>query len=29
MWVAIGAAFRDLGYSGARVVVLTGAGGNL
>jgi 2-(1,2-epoxy-1,2-dihydrophenyl)acetyl-CoA isomerase len=27
MWVAIGAAFRDLAYSGARVVILTGAGG--
>ena len=26
MWVAIGAAFRELAYSGARVVVLTGAG---
>jgi 2-(1,2-epoxy-1,2-dihydrophenyl)acetyl-CoA isomerase len=28
MWVALGAAFRDLGYSDARVIVLTGAGGN-
>jgi 2-(1,2-epoxy-1,2-dihydrophenyl)acetyl-CoA isomerase len=28
MWVAIGAAFREISYSGARVVVLTGAGGN-
>jgi enoyl-CoA hydratase/carnithine racemase len=28
MWVAIGAAFREIAYSGARVVVLTGAGGN-
>jgi enoyl-CoA hydratase/carnithine racemase len=28
MWVAIGAAFRDISYSGARVVVLTGAGGD-
>jgi 2-(1,2-epoxy-1,2-dihydrophenyl)acetyl-CoA isomerase len=28
MWVALGAAFRDVAYSGARVVVLTGAGGN-
>ncbi|HXY93110.1 MAG TPA: enoyl-CoA hydratase-related protein [Acidimicrobiia bacterium] len=28
MWVALGAAFRDASYSGARVVVLTGAGGN-
>ncbi len=28
MWVAIGAAFRELAYSGARVVVLTGAGGD-
>ena len=27
MWVAIGAAFRELAYSGARVVLLTGAGG--
>lgn len=27
MWVAIGAAFRELAYSGARVVVLAGAGG--
>jgi enoyl-CoA hydratase/carnithine racemase len=28
MWVAIGATFRDLASSGARVVVLTGAGGD-
>ncbi|MGH8977823.1 MAG: enoyl-CoA hydratase/isomerase family protein [Acidimicrobiia bacterium] len=28
MWVAIGAAFRELAYSGARVVLLTGANGN-
>jgi 2-(1,2-epoxy-1,2-dihydrophenyl)acetyl-CoA isomerase len=28
MWVAIGAAFRDVAYSGARVVILTGAGGD-
>ena len=28
MWVAIGAAFRDVAYSGTRVVVLTGAGGD-
>ena len=27
MWVALGAAFRELSYSGARAVVLTGAGG--
>ncbi len=27
MWVAIGAAFRDLAYSGTRVIVLTGASG--
>jgi enoyl-CoA hydratase/carnithine racemase len=27
MWVALGAAFRDIAYSGARVVLLTGAGG--
>jgi enoyl-CoA hydratase/carnithine racemase len=27
MWVALGASFRDLAYSGARVVLLTGAGG--
>ena len=27
MWVALGAIFRDLGYSGARAVVLTGADG--
>jgi enoyl-CoA hydratase/carnithine racemase len=28
MWVAIGATFRDLSWSGARAVVLTGAGGD-
>jgi len=28
MWVAIGAAFREISYSGARVVIVTGAGGN-
>jgi 2-(1,2-epoxy-1,2-dihydrophenyl)acetyl-CoA isomerase len=28
MWVALGATFRDLSYSGARVIVLTGANGN-
>jgi 2-(1,2-epoxy-1,2-dihydrophenyl)acetyl-CoA isomerase len=28
MWVAIGAAFREVSYSGARVVLLTGAGGH-
>src|SRR5688500_3699373 len=28
MWVALGAAFRDLSYSGTRAVVLTGTGGN-
>jgi 2-(1,2-epoxy-1,2-dihydrophenyl)acetyl-CoA isomerase len=28
MWVALGAAFRDVAYSGSRVVVLTGAGGD-
>ncbi len=28
MWVALGATFRDLSWSGARVIVLTGAGGN-
>ncbi len=28
MWVAIGAAFREIAYSGARVAILTGAGGN-
>jgi enoyl-CoA hydratase/carnithine racemase len=28
MWVALGATFRELGYSGVRVVVLTGAGDN-
>jgi 2-(1,2-epoxy-1,2-dihydrophenyl)acetyl-CoA isomerase len=28
MWVAIGATFREVGYSGARVVVLTGANGD-
>jgi 2-(1,2-epoxy-1,2-dihydrophenyl)acetyl-CoA isomerase len=27
MWVSIGAAFRDLAYSGTRVIILTGAGG--
>jgi len=27
MWVALGATFRDLAYSGTRAVVLTGAGG--
>ncbi len=27
MWVAIGASFRDLAYSGTRAIVLTGAGG--
>jgi 2-(1,2-epoxy-1,2-dihydrophenyl)acetyl-CoA isomerase len=27
MWVALGATFRDLAYSGSRVVVLTGSGG--
>jgi enoyl-CoA hydratase/carnithine racemase len=27
MWVALGAAFRELGHSGVRAVVLTGAGG--
>ena len=27
MWVAIGAVFQDLRYSGARAVVITGAGG--
>src|ERR1019366_3244156 len=27
MWVALGATFRDLAYSGTRVIVLTGAGG--
>lgn len=27
MWVALGATFRELAYSGARVVLLTGAGG--
>ncbi len=27
MWVAIGETFRDIAYSGARAVVLTGAGG--
>src|SRR5207253_2935967 len=26
MWVAIGAAFRELSYSGVRAIVLTGAG---
>ena len=28
MWVALGATFRDLSWSGARAVVLTGAGGD-
>ncbi len=28
MWVALGATFRDLGHSGSRAIVLTGAGGN-
>ena len=28
MWVALGATFRELSYSGTRVVVLTGAGGD-
>ncbi len=28
MWVALGAIFREVSYSGARVVVLTGAGGD-
>jgi enoyl-CoA hydratase/carnithine racemase len=28
MWAALGATFRDVSYSGARVVVLTGAGDN-
>lgn len=28
MWVALGGTFRDLGHTGARAVVLTGAGGN-
>ena len=27
MWVALGATFRDLAYSGSRAIVLTGAGG--
>jgi 2-(1,2-epoxy-1,2-dihydrophenyl)acetyl-CoA isomerase len=27
MWVALGAAFRDVAYSGSRAVLLTGAGG--
>ncbi len=27
MWVALGAAFRDVSYSGARAILLTGAGG--
>ncbi len=27
MWVALGASFRELSYSGVRVIVLTGAGG--
>jgi enoyl-CoA hydratase/carnithine racemase len=28
MWVALGATFRELSYSGARVILLTGAGGD-
>jgi 2-(1,2-epoxy-1,2-dihydrophenyl)acetyl-CoA isomerase len=28
MWVALGAIFRDVSWSGSRAVVLTGAGGN-
>ncbi len=28
MWVALGATFRDISWSGARAVVLTGAGGD-
>jgi 2-(1,2-epoxy-1,2-dihydrophenyl)acetyl-CoA isomerase len=28
MWVALGAAFRELSYSGVRAVLLTGAGGD-
>jgi enoyl-CoA hydratase/carnithine racemase len=28
MWVALGAVFREVGYSGARAVVLTGANGD-
>jgi 2-(1,2-epoxy-1,2-dihydrophenyl)acetyl-CoA isomerase len=28
MWVALGAAFEDASYSGARAIVLTGAGGD-
>src|SRR5215831_4761943 len=28
MWVALGAAFRELSYSGVRVVILTGANGD-
>jgi 2-(1,2-epoxy-1,2-dihydrophenyl)acetyl-CoA isomerase len=28
MWVALGATFRELSYSGTRVVLLTGAGGD-
>jgi 2-(1,2-epoxy-1,2-dihydrophenyl)acetyl-CoA isomerase len=28
MWVALGATFRDVAFSGARVIVLTGAGGD-
>jgi len=28
MWVALGAAFQEASYSGARVVILTGAGGD-
>jgi enoyl-CoA hydratase/carnithine racemase len=27
MWVALGATFRDLAYSGTRAIILTGAGG--
>jgi enoyl-CoA hydratase/carnithine racemase len=28
MWVSLGATFRDIGWSGARAAILTGAGGN-
>jgi enoyl-CoA hydratase/carnithine racemase len=28
MWVALGATFADLGYSGVRAIVITGAGGD-
>jgi enoyl-CoA hydratase/carnithine racemase len=28
MWVALGSVFREVGYSGSRAVVLTGAGGD-